>query len=53
MTQDEFSDLIPDLEASPEIARALPHSRGALSEERTGAGLLQHQLFQWIDELTL
>ncbi len=53
MTQDDFFDIALDSEAMFEVARATPSSRGAFSEESTGTALLQHELFQWMDELTL
>ena len=53
MTQDEFFDIALDSEPRSEVARAIPAGRRAFSEERTGTALLQHELFQWIDELTL
>ena len=53
MTQDEVFDIVLDSEARPEIAGALPASGRAFSEERTRLALLQPQLFEWIDELTL
>ena len=53
MTQDEFFDIALDSEATSENARAIPAPRRAFSEERTGMASLQHELFQWMDELTL
>ena len=53
MTQDEFFDIALDSEARSDVARVIPASRRAFSEERTGTALLQHELFQWMDELTL
>ena len=53
MTQDEFFDIALDSEARSEATRAIPDSRRAFSEEHTGTALLQHELFQWIDDLTL
>ena len=53
MTQEEFFDFALDSDARSEVARALPAPRRAFSEERTGTALLQHELFQWMDELTL
>jgi hypothetical protein len=53
MTQDEFFDIALDSEARSEIARAIPASSRAFFEERTGTVLMQHELFEWMDELTL
>ena len=53
MTQDEFFDIVLDSEAKAEVSRATPALRRAFSEERSGAALLQDELFRWIHELTL
>jgi len=53
MTQDEFFDLVPDLEARDEVAGSTRGSLRAFTEERSGNAFPQDELFQWIHELTL
>jgi hypothetical protein len=53
MTQDELFDIALDSEARSDGAGTILLPRRSFSEERTGTALLQHELFQWMDELTL